>query len=69
MLAFRSLQQSNHRVGEDVLHELKPVPAGGLRPPSGPAATRRSRGRRPHRALGRSRRFMLRCSWRQGMLW
>jgi hypothetical protein len=35
-------------VWEDFLYELKAGPAGGLRPPSGPAATRRSPGNRPH---------------------
>jgi hypothetical protein len=35
MLAFRSVQQGNHRVGEDFLYELKAGPAGGrLRRPS-----------------------------------
>jgi len=34
-------------VGEDCLYELKAGPPGGLRPPSGPAATRRSPGNRP----------------------
>jgi hypothetical protein len=28
--------------------DIKAGPAGGLRPPSGPAATRRSPGRRPY---------------------
>jgi hypothetical protein len=33
---------------EEFLYELKAGPAGGLRPPSGPATTRRSPGNRPH---------------------
>jgi hypothetical protein len=32
---------------EEFLYELKAGPAGGLRPPSGPAATRRSPENRP----------------------
>ena len=34
--------------GEEFLYELKAGPAGGLRPPSGPAPTRRSPGEQPH---------------------
>ena len=36
MLAFRSVQQSNHCVREEFLYELKAGPAGGRlrRPPS-----------------------------------
>jgi hypothetical protein len=34
MLAFRTVQQSNHRAREEFLYELKAGPAGGLRPPS-----------------------------------
>jgi hypothetical protein len=36
MLAFRSVQQSNHCAREDFLYELKAGPAGGRlrRPPS-----------------------------------
>jgi hypothetical protein len=48
MPAFRSVQQGNHCAREEFLYELKAGPAGGLRPPSGPAATRRSPGYRPH---------------------
>src|SRR5215203_3657377 len=33
---------------EKFLYELKADPAGGLRPPSGPATTRRPPGNRPH---------------------
>jgi hypothetical protein len=33
---------------EEFLYELKAGPAGGLRPPSGPATTRQSPGNRPH---------------------
>jgi hypothetical protein len=44
MPAFRSVQQSNHCAREEVLYELKAGPAGGLRPPSGPATTRPSPG-------------------------
>ena len=47
MLAFRTVQQSNHCAREEFLYELKAGPAGGLRPPSGPATTRRSPGNRP----------------------
>src|SRR5215216_3889498 len=36
---------------ENFLYTLKAGPAGGLRPPSGPAATRRSPGSPPHRSL------------------
>jgi hypothetical protein len=36
---------------EEFLYILKAGPAGGLRPPSGPAATRRSPGNRPHPSL------------------
>jgi hypothetical protein len=36
MLAFRTVQQSNHCAREDFLYILKAGPAGGLRPPSGP---------------------------------
>jgi hypothetical protein len=32
---------------EEFLYELKAGPAGGLRPPSGPAAMRRAPGSRP----------------------
>jgi hypothetical protein len=39
MLAFRSVQQSNHCAREEFLYELKAGPAGGLRPPSGLATT------------------------------
>jgi hypothetical protein len=40
MLAFRSVQQGNHRVGEDFLYELKAGPAGGrLRRPSSAGST------------------------------
>jgi hypothetical protein len=51
MPAFRSIQQSNHCAREEFLYELKAGPAGGLRPPSGPAATRRPPGDRPHPPL------------------
>jgi hypothetical protein len=34
MLAFRTVQQSNHCAREEFLYELKAGPAGGLRPPS-----------------------------------
>jgi hypothetical protein len=45
MLAFRSVQQGNHRVGEEFLYELKAGPAGGrLRRPS-------SAGRGHHPAM------------------
>jgi hypothetical protein len=37
---------------EEFLYILKAGPAGGLRPPSGPAVTRRSSGHRPHPAPG-----------------
>ena len=37
----------DHR-SEEFLYELKAGPAGSLRPPFGPAATRRSPGSRPH---------------------
>jgi hypothetical protein len=57
MLAFRSIQQGNHRVGEEFLYELKAGPAGGLRPPSGPAATRRSPGNRRQPAGSEYDRF------------
>ena len=50
MLAFRSVQQSDHCAREEFLYELKAGPAGGLRPPSGPATTRRSPGNRAHPA-------------------
>jgi hypothetical protein len=40
---------------ETFLYELKAGPAGGLRPPSGPATTRRSPGCRPHRPSSRRR--------------
>src|SRR5215216_1283448 len=36
---------------EDFLYELKAGPAGGLRPPSGPAAPRPSPRHRPHRSV------------------
>jgi hypothetical protein len=36
--ASRSVQQGNHCAREEFLYELKAGPAGGLRPPSGPAA-------------------------------
>jgi hypothetical protein len=38
-------------LGEDFLYEFKAGPAGGLRPPSGPATTQRSPGCRPHPSL------------------
>jgi hypothetical protein len=39
---------------EKFLYELKAGPAGGLRPPSGPATTRRAPGAGPALALGDS---------------
>jgi hypothetical protein len=48
MPASRSVQQGNHCAREDFLYELKAGPAGGLRPPSGPAATRRPSESWPH---------------------
>jgi hypothetical protein len=44
MPAFRSFVPDPSSLGEKFLYELKAGPAGGLRPPSGPAATRRSPG-------------------------
>jgi hypothetical protein len=49
MLAFRSVVSVLLRSWETFLYTLKAGPAGGLRPPSGPAATRRPPGHRPHR--------------------
>jgi hypothetical protein len=37
MPASRSVQQGNHCAREEFLYKLKAGPAGGLRPPSGPA--------------------------------
>jgi predicted ATPase/DNA-binding CsgD family transcriptional regulator len=51
MLAFRSVVSVLLRGWETFLYTLKAGPAGGLRPPSGPAATRRSPGNRPHPAV------------------
>src|ERR671938_29812 len=48
MLSFVSVHQGGHCAREEFLYELKAGPAGGLRPPSGPAATRRSPGSRSH---------------------
>jgi len=42
MPAFRFVGSMLLRSGEKFLYELKAGPAGGLRPPSGPATTRRS---------------------------
>jgi hypothetical protein len=44
MLAFRSVVSVLLRGWETFLYTLKADPAGGLRPPSGPAATQRSPG-------------------------
>ncbi len=41
---------------EEFLYELKAGPAGGLRPPSGPAATRRQPGSRPRPHVRSSRK-------------
>ena len=49
MPAFRSVVSVLLRALGDFLYTLKAGPAGGLRPPSGPATTRRSPGNRPHR--------------------
>ena len=37
---FQPVQQGNRCAREEFIYELKAGPAGGLRPPSGPATTR-----------------------------
>jgi hypothetical protein len=51
MPASRSIVSVLLRGCEDFLYTLKAGPAGGLRPPSGPAATRRLPRGRPRRTL------------------
>jgi hypothetical protein len=48
MPASRSVVPVLLRGWETFLYTLKAGPAGGLRPPSGPATTRWSLGNRPH---------------------
>ena len=60
MLAFRSVQQGNHRVGEDFLYELMRRPAGGRyaavlgrrSPDGGRARILSLQAARPDRPLG-----------------
>jgi hypothetical protein len=57
MPASRSVVSVLLRSWETFLYALKAGPAGGLRPPSGPAATRRSPRNRPHPTGSEDDRF------------